>query len=63
MIETDRLVLEMLSVMSYAKQTLRLHPEKVDLVERHLTMEHNRLINVVKDREDNLDILMRVVVY
>jgi hypothetical protein len=63
MIQTDNLVQEMLGVIGYAAQTLELHPDKKDKVTKYLRSERDRLALVIKERDENFDILRRVVVY
>lgn len=62
-IETDRLVTEMLGVISYAEQTLRLYPEKDEVIKRYLKSERVRLGEVVHKRDDSMNILERGIVW
>lgn len=63
MIEIDNLVREMLGVIGYSQQTLRLHPDSSEKIQRYLFSERVRLQGVIDERNDNLDILERIVVY
>lgn len=62
-IETDKLVVEMLSVIGYASQTLRLHPDQTAKVEKYLSSERLRLGQVIKDHQEALSVIDRIVVY
>lgn len=63
MIETENLVREMLSVIGYAQQTLALHPNAADKVQKYLASERVRLAGVVEERNENLSVIDRIVVY
>lgn len=63
MISTEMFVREMIGVVGYAQQTLRLHPEQAEKVQRYLKSERFRLQIVHEELQDNLDITLRGVVY
>ena len=63
MIETDRLVNEMLSAISYAEQTLRLHPEKAAVIQRYLKSEKLRMGKIIQERPDSIDVFARCVIW
>lgn len=63
MIQTNKLVDELIAALGYAGQTLRLHPEQAPHIQKYLDSEALRFRNVVIEHQDALDILGRIVVY
>jgi hypothetical protein len=63
MMQTEQILTEFLSSIGYARQTLRFHPEKVEIVEKYLSTVRLILVEKIEEHQGNFDILSREICY